>query len=143
MSLPEAAARTPDKAAYIVAETGEALTFRELNEQSIQLGRYLRRHLDIGDRFSVLLENSPAYCIAAWAGRRAGLRYVPVNWHLHFEEAAYIVENSDSKALIASPQLKDLASAVAEKMPGLELLLSTGESFGTRNRGMFFMGLSS
>jgi len=130
MSLPEAAARTPDKAAYIVAETGEALTFRELNEQSIQLGHYLRRHLDVGDRFSVLLENSPAYCIAAWAGRRAGLRYVPVNWHLHFEEAAYIVENSDSKALIASPQLKDLASAVAEKMPGLELLLSTGESFG-------------
>jgi len=130
MSLSETAARTPDKAAYIVAETGETLTFRELNEQSIRLGRLLRRKLDIGDRYSVLLENSPAYCIAAWAGRRAGLRYVPVNWHLSFEEAAYIVENSDSKGLISSPKLADLANGVAERMQDLELLLSSGESFG-------------
>jgi len=130
MSLSEFAAQLPDKAAYIAAETGETLTFRELNEQSIRLGRHLRRKLEIGERFSILLENSAGYCVGAWAGRRSGLRYVPVNWHLNFDEASYIVENSDSRALISSPQLKDLASAVAERSQSLEILLSDGDAFG-------------
>ena len=130
MSLIEHATRTPDKPAYVGAESGETVSFRELNEQSIRLSRVLRAVLDEGDRFSLLLDNGPGYFVAAWAGRRSGLRFVPINWHLGPEEAAYIAENSDSLALIASPRLADVASRIAERIPQLRLRLADGEPFG-------------
>ncbi len=130
MSMPEQARKTPDKAAYIDPDAGETLTYGELNERSIKLAHLLRRQLDVGDRFSLLLENQAAYVVGAWAARRSGLRFVPVNWHLGPDEATYIVQNSDSRALLSCPHLSDLARAVAERTPDLQVLLSAGEAFG-------------
>jgi acyl-CoA synthetase (AMP-forming)/AMP-acid ligase II len=130
MSLPRFAETTPDKPAYIGAETGEVLTFRELNDRSIQLARGLRRTLNEGDRVALLLDNGPNYFVAAWAARRCGLRYVPVNWHLGVEEAAYIASNSDSRALIAAARMAELATTLAERLPQLQVLLADGPAFG-------------
>jgi long-chain acyl-CoA synthetase len=130
MSLAKYAATNPDKPAFIAAESGEALSFQDLNDQSIRLSHVLRARLDVGDRVALLLDNGPNYFISAWAGRRSGLRYVPVNWHLGVEEAAYIVANSDSRALIASSRMASLAETLADRLPQLELLLADGESFG-------------
>lgn len=130
MSLAEFAKSHPEKPAFIAAETGEALGFGALNEQSIRLSRVLRSRLGVGDRVALLMDNGPGYYVSAWAARRSGLRFVPVNWHLGTEEAAYIAANSDSRALIASPRMAALAGALAERLPGLELLLADGEGFG-------------
>jgi acyl-CoA synthetase (AMP-forming)/AMP-acid ligase II len=130
MSLLTQALETPEKPAVIVAETGASLSFRALNERSIQLARVLRSHLSPGDRVALLMDNGLNFLVAAWAGQRSGLRYVPINWHLVTEEAAYIVTNSDAKALIASPRLAEVAEAVAVLSPELELLYSEGEAFG-------------
>ena len=48
----------------------------------------------------------------AWGVRRAGLRGVPVNWHLTAAEVAYMVDNSDAVALIVSAGLIDVAEEV-------------------------------
>jgi long-chain acyl-CoA synthetase len=130
MSLVQHARETPDKLAFIAAESGETLSFQELNDRSIRLSRALRERLMVGDRVAFLMDNGPDYFVAAWAGRRSGLRYVPVNWHLGVDEAAYIADNSDSRALIASPRMAELAQTLAQRLPRLELLLSTGEPFG-------------
>jgi len=130
MTLAQFAETQPNKPAFIGAETGDALSFRDLNDQSIRLSRLLRSTLNVGDRAALLMDNGPAYFVAAWAARRSGLRYVPVNWHLGVEEAAYIVANSDSRILIASPRMKELAEVVADRLPQLEVLLSDGEAFG-------------
>jgi acyl-CoA synthetase (AMP-forming)/AMP-acid ligase II len=130
MSLSEFARIQPDKAAVIAAESGSGLSFTELNAQSIRLSRLLRSRLGVGERVALLMENGPAYFVAAWAARRSGLRYVPVNWHLGVEEAAYIAENSDSRAVIASPRMASLATTLAARLPALELRLSDGEAFG-------------
>jgi long-chain acyl-CoA synthetase len=130
MSIAVHAAATPDKAAYIAADTGAALSFGALNEQSIRLSRRLRRDLAVGDRMALLLENGPAYFIAGWAACRSGLRFVPVNWHLTLDEAAYIADNSDARALVASPRLADTAQAIADRVPALKLLYADGPAFG-------------
>jgi len=130
MSLAAYAGAAPDRPAYIAAETGVELSFGALNAQSIRLSRILRRELSEGDRVALLLENGPAYFIAAWAARRCGLRFVPVNWHLTVEEAAYIAENSDARALVASPRLAEVAQTIAERLPDLKVLLSDGPGFG-------------
>ena len=80
------------------------------------------------DRAAILCGNEPAYVTAAWAARRAGLRYAPVNWRLTFEEADYIVRNSDARALIASARLGEPAKRVAASNVALEIKLSVGTS---------------
>jgi len=130
MSITDFAAAVPDKPAYIDPLTDNALSFGVLNNQSIRLSYLLRQHLDVGDRVALLLDNGPTFFTAYWALRRSGLRGVPVNWHLGVEEAAYIAENSDARALLASPRLADVAERIVERVPDLALLLSDGEDFG-------------
>jgi long-chain acyl-CoA synthetase len=130
MSFAEHAQRTPDKAAFIAAQTGEVLTFGQLNAASLRLARVLRRTLAPGDRIALLLENGPGYFVAAWAARRSGLRFVPINWHLNIEETAYIASNSDARALVTTPRLASVADELVRRLPALELLLSDAEAFG-------------
>ncbi|WP_395647695.1 AMP-binding protein [Terricaulis sp.] len=129
MSLAALAANRPGDPAFVVAETGEALSFLDLNDASARLARVLRRDLSLGDRVAILLDNAPSYSIATWACRRAGLRLVPVNWHLTFEEAAYIVDNSDALALITTPRLAEIASGIAAANTRLRLRISDAAAF--------------
>ncbi|MDR3389645.1 MAG: AMP-binding protein [Rudaea sp.] len=129
MSILTFAGTTPDKPAIIAAETGDAVDFATLNSTSMRLARVLRNSLDEGARVAMLMENVAAAYTAAWACRRAGLRCVPVNWHLSRDEAAYIVSNSDARALIVSPGLAALACDLAGLVPNLTMLLVAGEAF--------------
>jgi len=130
VSLTTFAHTTPDRAAYVDAQTGETMTFAELNDASIRLGHALRAKLNVGDHVALLLENGLSYFIAGWACRRSGLYFIPINWHLGTAEAAYIVDNGDARALIASPKMAELAESIAASNDKLELLISGGEGFG-------------
>jgi len=130
MSLLDHAATTPDKPALIIADTGAETSFAALNSASRRFSRALRSTLEAGTRVALLLENGPGYYVAAWACRRSELRMVPVNWHLTREEAAYIVSNSNARAMVASPALAELATGIAVQIPDLALLFSEGERFG-------------
>ncbi|MDB5428923.1 MAG: Acyl-CoA synthetase [Caulobacter sp.] len=117
-SIDSIAAAAPDRPAVICASSGDRLSFREMNELSIRIARMLRDEgLAAGDRVAILLDNVVEYFAIAWAIRRAELRYVPINWHLGSEEAAYLVRDCDARALIASPALATLAQSVAAAMP--------------------------
>src|SRR5436305_2419627 len=53
--------------------------------------------------------------------------YVPVNWHLKTEELAYLLQDSDAKVLVTSPDLEDIGRA-ASATTGTPLLV-TGRSY--------------
>jgi long-chain acyl-CoA synthetase len=129
MSIIKHAHATPDKPCFVAPETGESMSFSFLNESSIKLARALRRTLRVGDRVALLMDNGASYYVTAWACRRAGLRFVPVNWHLTFSEAAYIVENSDARALVAAPRLAEIASQIAAHTRTVEVRISDQHGF--------------
>jgi len=131
MSLEKFATDHAGKNAIIMEGSGAATSFADLNERSRSIAALLRSSLEVGDRFSLLLENCPEYFELSWAARRAGLRWVPINWHLHSQEVSYIVENSDSRILVSSPKLADLAGEVAAKIAAIDSCFSTRETFGT------------
>ena len=112
MSLLSQAAENPYKPAVIMAGSGETLTYGELVDGMNRLARVLQAHCAIGDRVAMLMENERDYFTVAWGVRRAGLRGVPVNWHLTAAEVAYMVDNSDAVALIVSAGLLDVAEEV-------------------------------
>src|SRR5690606_18726770 len=101
-------------------------TYAQLLAQAEQLARVLLTELRAGDRIAMICANEPGYLVAAWAARRAGLHFVPVNWHLTLDEAGYIVRNSDARALVASASLGDVAKAIAADDDALVLRLSIG-----------------
>lgn len=122
------AANDPKLPAAVMAGSGETLTYGDLERRSCQLARLLRaRGLNPGDRVAILMESRLEWFVAMWAARRSSLLFVPINWHLKADEARYVVENSDARALITSDKLIALAGEVAEGNPAIEVRLTTGE----------------
>ena len=78
------AARDPDRVALVMSGSGEARTYRELDEASTRLARVLRdRGLRPGDHLAVLLDNQPVFFDVVWAAHCGPGCYVtPINWHL-------------------------------------------------------------
>ena len=130
MALSFHARNTPDKPAFVDAVTGQVMTFAELASASIRLGHALRSRLSAGDHVALMLDNGASYFVASWACRRSGLYFIPINWHLGAEEAAYIVENGDARALIVAPRLAATAQGIAAANGALDMLISDGEAFG-------------
>ena len=116
----EVAARQPNKPAYIMASSGEVVTFGQLEARANQ-GAHLFRSLGLrrGDHIALMLENHPRYLEICWAAQRAGLYYTPVSWRLREEEVAYIVNNCDARVFIGSAAVKEVAQPLAAKTPNV------------------------
>jgi len=119
--------RAPDSTAVIVPATGARITYRTMVDQSKRLANALRsRGLRPGDHVAILMTNVPEYFEVVWAARRAGYFYTAINWHLTPGEVRYMLENSESKALIVSADLAEAAEQAAAGLPRLSLQLLIG-----------------
>jgi acyl-CoA synthetase (AMP-forming)/AMP-acid ligase II len=120
----------------IVPASGQRISYRTLVDQSKRLANVLRfRGLRPGDHVAILMTNVPEYFEAVWAARRAGYFYTAVNWHLTPGEVRYMLENSESKALIVSADLAGLADQAAAGLPGVSLRLLVGAAAGAVHPG--------
>ncbi|MDT7618576.1 MAG: long-chain acyl-CoA synthetase [Pseudonocardiales bacterium] len=121
------AATTPDKPAVVMAGSGASLTYRELEEGSARLARFLVDHgLRRGDGIALLADNAPRVYEVYWAAQRAGLYITVVNRHLAPAEVAYIVNDCGARVFVASAALGDLAAAVAPLAPDVKVRLAYG-----------------
>ncbi|BDB40016.1 MULTISPECIES: fatty-acid--CoA ligase FadD4 [Mycobacterium] len=124
----------PDKPAVILHPSGTVVTFGELEARANQLAHYFRRAgLAEGDAVAILMENNAHMHVVMWAARRSGLYYVPINTHLTAAEAAYIVDNSNAKAIVGSAALREVCAGLGEHLPhGLPevLLIADGSLAG-------------
>ena len=119
-------ATTPDKPAIIMADTGETLTFAQLEDRSIRLANVLwQSGLRPGDTVAMLAPNSPLSYEVYWAAMRSGLYLTSVNFRLAPAEIAYIVEDCGARAFIASAELADPATAIVPLTPAVTFRLAT------------------
>jgi long-chain acyl-CoA synthetase len=123
--------------AFIMAASGEAVTYAELEARSNALAHLLRAHgLKRLDHYAIFMENNARYVETCAAGERAGLYYTCVNSYLTAEELAYILRNSESKVLITSAACQGVALAALEQCPAIVLCLVVDGTDGTgRVRG--------
>jgi fatty-acyl-CoA synthase len=121
------AATRPDHPAVIMAESGEKLTYAELDDRSIRLANAMRSAgVRPGDTVALLTDNSVRAYEVYWAGVRSGLYVTAVNSHLAPAEAAYIVADCGARALVVSANLEQLAREVLDQVPGVGLRLAYG-----------------
>lgn len=117
----------PDKATVILADTGECITLKELNDRSNKLANHFRSiGLQAGDSLAILMENDIEYPVIVRAALRAGLYYVCINHYLKPDEAAYIVDDSGAKLLVASSGKIDTSEALVSMTPNVEHRLVLG-----------------
>ena len=118
------AVESPQRPAFIMAQTGETVTYGELEARSNRLAHLLRaRGLQRLDHYAIFMENNVRYIESCAAGARAGIYYTCVNSFLTPEELAYILNNSQSRILITSAAKRDVAMAALEDCPRIELCL--------------------
>jgi fatty-acyl-CoA synthase len=121
------ARQAPGSTAVVVPATGQRITYQAMVDQSKRLANVLRGYgLAPGDHVAILMTNVPEYFEVVWAARRAGYFYTAINWHLTPGEVRYMLENSQSKALIASADLAEVADQAAVDLPVLTLRLLIG-----------------
>jgi long-chain acyl-CoA synthetase len=111
--------------------TASTLTYHDLEARSRKLARYLGANgIGKGDHIAIMMANGADYLTVCWAAQRLGLVYTPINWHLAPNEAAYIIEDSDAKALIVSDQVRLVLESIAQNLRHIVVALTTGPSFG-------------
>jgi long-chain acyl-CoA synthetase len=106
----------PDRAAFIMAGTGETVTYGQLEARSNQ-GAHLFRSLGLkaGDVIAIFLDNHPRYFEIAWAAQRCGLYYTCISSKLTAGEVEYIVGDCGAQVLITAKSV----GPVAEELPGV------------------------
>ena len=128
----------PLQPAFIMAGTGETVTYRELDARSNRLAHLFRKHgLKRLDHYSIFMENNSRYLEACGAGERSGLYFTCVNSYLTAAELAYILTNSQSRILITSKAKLDVAREALKECPNVELCIVTdGEGESDRIVGL-------
>jgi len=123
-----------DQPAFIMAATGEAVTYAELEARSNRLAHFLRGvGLKRLDHYAIFMENNARYLECCGAGERSGLYYTCINSFLTPDEVAYIVNNSESKVLIFSDEKRAVAMQALAGCPNVEVaLVVDGAGTGTR-----------
>ncbi|MGH2887666.1 MAG: AMP-binding protein, partial [Solirubrobacteraceae bacterium] len=117
----------PDKPAYVMARTGESVSYRELTDRSRQAA-HLMRSLGASPSscIAIMMENHLRYLEIAWAAQRAGLRYTTISPRLTVDEVAYILEDSAARLLFVSESTVEVASEAAARVPAVSALISVG-----------------
>jgi len=111
----------PDKPAVVHASSGKSTTYQQLDERSNQLAHLMwQQGLRKGDHISIFMENNLTFFEVIWAALRSGLYVSTVNQYLTVDEAAYIVDDSESKVLISSNQLSPVAANLPALCSGVE-----------------------
>src|ERR1700710_1872732 len=128
----------PLQPAFIMASTGEIVTYRELEARNNRLA-HLFRNLGMKrlDHYSIFMENNNRYLEACGAGERSGLYYTCVNSYLTASELAYILTNSQSRILITSMAKLDTAREALKECPKVELCIvvdGAGETWPESDR---------
>ncbi|MGI8794865.1 MAG: AMP-binding protein [Acidimicrobiales bacterium] len=121
------AANNPNKLAYVMAGSGESVTYRELNDVSNQLAQLLwDRGLRPGDGIAISMENNTHYLKCVWAPQRSGLYYTCINYRLTASEVEYILNDCGAKVFITTHEQRKVAAELVDKMPNVHTKLMIG-----------------
>jgi len=102
----------------------EKYTYRDMHLQSNRLANgLLKLGLKKGDGISLIEINSPEFLFAVFASAKLGMYTVLVNTGLRGESLHYIIDHSDSKAVIVHWNLMDRYQAIRDQLPKVEQVI--------------------
>ncbi|MBK5222366.1 MAG: AMP-binding protein [Acidimicrobiia bacterium] len=114
------AATKPEHPAYIMASTGQAVSFRELDDAANQVSQLIRAcGVERGEHVAFCLENHPDFYKIAWGCAYAGVYWTAMSSRLTVEEMEYILDDCETKVFFTSGYKSDSATALLGRNPGV------------------------
>ncbi len=109
----EAGRRWPDEIGLVFDETGDRLTFAEIDARSNAFAHALvGLGIEPGDRVAVMLRNRPEFALA-WLGiTKAGAAMVPLNVFYRAADAGYLLAHSGAKVLITADEFRPVIAVI-------------------------------
>ena len=121
--LTKTAKTFPEKLAMV--HGSKKLTYAQFNARANRLANALS-HLGVnrGDNVALLQHNYPEMLESMFACFKAGCGAVPINWRLHPKEVSFIVDHSQAKAVILSPEFNEPIFDIRAEIPGARHLIT-------------------
>jgi fatty-acyl-CoA synthase len=117
------------KLAFQMSDTGEQVTFGQLEVRANQVAQVLRScGVRPGDHVAVLMTNQRRFLEACFGMDRAGVYYTTISTRLHSDEVAYIVKDCSAKVLIVSSALAEVIEPLRALLPAQVRCFSVGPS---------------
>lgn len=122
------AERTPDKLALVDAHSGRQLTYQQFNTRANRLASFFVHTLglQIGDRVSILAQNSSDYYEALIGCGKMGAILNTLNWRLAAPELEYILRDCTPRVLLYEPEFSGVVSELRAKI-GVEAYVCMGD----------------
>lgn len=126
MNLADHAKRAGQAPALIVADGG-TISHSELYARSRRVAAVLHgAGLRPGDGVALILPNRPEFLEITWACQLSGLYYTAVNTHFTADEVAYVIDDSDARAVFVDATMPELAAHVRAANPAVTVHLAVG-----------------
>ena len=106
-------------------------TYAEFNARANRLANALKRlGIGRGDNVALLQYNYPEMLESMFACFKAGCGAVPINFRLHPSEYAFIIDHSEAKAVILSPEFNEGLLAIRDRIPRAGRLITLNGAEG-------------
>ncbi len=124
----------PDKP-FLFSETDKRqFTYKEFEAAVQRTARMLSAHgVGKGDVVSLLLPNSVEYVIAYFACWQIGALAGPINSLLKSQETAYVISNSEAKALLVNSEFLPVVETIRNELPSLKAVIKFDDEADATN----------
>ncbi|HKP37941.1 MAG TPA: long-chain fatty acid--CoA ligase [Pyrinomonadaceae bacterium] len=123
--LASRAAVSPDKPFLHSEPDGRQFTYRDFVKSVEATARLLASHgIGKGDVVSLLMPNSAEYIIAYFACWRIGALAGPVNSLLKEHETAFVMNNSEAKAVLVHSEFRQRIDSIRDELPHLKSIIT-------------------
>jgi long-chain acyl-CoA synthetase len=117
----EFAKQRADEPAFVMAGSGEVVTFRQFEDAANRAAQLFRAQgLQRGDHVAFFFENNLRMLEVEGGAERTGLYFTCVNSYLAPDEVAYIINDSESKVVVTSKAKREVAMQLPELCPKVE-----------------------
>jgi long-chain acyl-CoA synthetase len=104
--------------AFQMCETGESVTFGQLDARANQVAQVLRGcGVARGEHVALLVKNHRRFLEACFGADRAGIYYTTISTRLMADEIAYIVRDCAARVLVISADLDDMVQQLRPLLP--------------------------
>jgi long-chain acyl-CoA synthetase len=122
--LDQRASDGPDKHFLFSEADGRAFTYAEFQRAVNRTAALLAgRGVSKGDAVGLLMPNSAEYIIAYFACWAVGAVAGPVNSLLKAEEIAFVINDSEAKALLVHPDFLPVIQSIKNQLPRLQAVI--------------------
>ncbi|MBV8860297.1 MAG: acyl-CoA synthetase, partial [Mycobacterium sp.] len=105
----------------------DTISFGELYARSQRVAAVLHgAGLRRGDGVALVLPNRPEFFEITWGCQLSGLYYTAVNTHFNSDEVAYVIDDSDAKAVFVEASMGDHATHIRSANTAVDVHIAVG-----------------